>query len=766
MSTFFPHQPLPAFRGPNPVSPTGSAPSAGDGLITELLLGLPALPAYASNFQSFLGQIVALARMLTGATGSAIAFRGKQGTICRATAGQGAPPVGAVVDTSSGLSKQCLDSGRSLLCPDIATDGRVDPEISRILGVRAVAIVPIYNDGAVCGIVEVFSSIPGVFTRQHVAKLEHLAWLIGSAAMKDDEPVWASTVDVQLTDVRSQESSGAAFPQTDGWKHVFIDSPVPWKQFVGSVFLHVVVLGMFAGLSRIWPREPIFYSQPIREAHVIYYPFSQSYPARKSSPPPVRNRRQPPAYQEVAKAGLTRQPTLSSRNAGTKETPEPQALTAPPSIVGSRLRQSGLAVATSVLPPPPDINEARAAQRRLPGVSVVAPPPDIAGGPALRTISPARGSVVPPSPDVRGSITTAGLIHANQRSRGTAGSAEIPIVPPPPSVTDHPALAYGATGVVSTGGVQVVAPPPALEGELKLAGRGSTASLGTGGSRVVPPPPSVGNSVGGGRTTLLGRGGSQVVPPAPSIEVGGNSVGSGRATLLGRGGSQIVPPPPSIGGTGNSLGGGRGNAVANAGSEALPPASAGRGGNSLAGGGSASLAHAGGTGSARTGSLNGGANSGSSGDTVAKDIAVPPAPQVDGNRTHPIFQDVQLRVIGLAMALPTSSYFSNYEVFIAEKWLGKNESQLVKLVYMFLPYQRRLSEYGIDSAKTRKLRVTRDPTCDESLIQMTWPEGEPSPANAHHAGEALAANPANRKDLLPCYRTTADDYRRAVSHRR
>ena len=384
--------------------------------------------------------------------------------------------------------------------------------------------------------------------------------------MKDDERVRGSSVDVQLTGLRSPISS-AAFSETDAWKNVFVDSPVPWKQFVGSLFLHVLVLGMFAGLSRIWPREPIFYSHPIRQAHVIYYPSSQSYPARKSSPPPVRNRRQPPAYQEVAKAGLKHQPTPLSASPTTSNRPEPQALTAPPPIISpreirnvsnSRLRQ-GLGPVVSVLPPPPDVNEARAAQRRLPGTSVVAPPPDIAGGPALRRISPSKGSVVPPSPDVRGSITTAGLIHANQRASGAAGSADIPIVPPPPAVTDHAALTYGATGVVSTGGVQVVAPPPSLEGELKFGRRGSTASLGSGDSRIVPPPPSVGNggtSVGGGRTTLLGRGGSQVVPPAPSIEVGDNSVGSGRGTLLGRGGSQIVPPPPSIGGTGNSLGGG------------------------------------------------------------------------------------------------------------------------------------------------------------------------------------------------------------------
>jgi hypothetical protein len=129
---------------------------------------------------------------------------------------------------------------------------------------------------------------------------------------------------------------------------------------------------------------------------------------------------------------------------------------------------------------------------------------------------------------------------------------------------------------------------------------------------------------------------------------------------------------------------------------------------------------------------------------------------------HPIFQDVQLRVIGLVWAPPRSSYFSNFEVFIAEKWLNKEQSQFVKLVYVFLPYQQRLSEYGFDNLKVRRLRVTRDPTCDESLMQMAWPEGGNVPAGSHHSGNALESTSPDRNNALPCYRTTADDYRRAV----
>ena len=70
---------------------------------------------------------------------------------------------------------------------------------------------------------------------------------------------------------------------------------------------------------------------------------------------------------------------------------------------------------------------------------------------------------------------------------------------------------------------------------------------------------------------------------------------------------------------------------------------------------------------------------------------------------------------------------------------------------MNLAAKRRLTEFGVKPSKTFNLRVTRDPSCDESLLSMTWPEGE---------GHGQASAESN-KDKLPCYRTTADDYRKA-----
>jgi len=117
-------------------------------------------------------------------------------------------------------------------------------------------------------------------------------------------------------------------------------------------------------------------------------------------------------------------------------------------------------------------------------------------------------------------------------------------------------------------------------------------------------------------------------------------------------------------------------------------------------------------------------------------------------------EEFPLRLVSLALPTQGSSFFSNYEVYIAERRLPRGQAQLIKLVYTFLPYQKRLSEYIQSNARVYTLRVTRDTTCDESLMQMTWSDA---------GGDDNLFPGADRNSKLPCYRTTADDYQRALA---
>jgi hypothetical protein len=151
---------------------------------------------------------------------------------------------------------------------------------------------------------------------------------------------------------------------------------------------------------------------------------------------------------------------------------------------------------------------------------------------------------------------------------------------------------------------------------------------------------------------------------------------------------------------------------------------------------------------------------------AAKDVPAHSAPAVTDDKVQGTLQNVELRVIVSAWAPPRSSYFSSFEVFIAQKWLNKETPQLIKLVYEFLPYQRRLSEFGTDSWKVHKLHVTRDPSCDESLMHLEWHQDQNNlSGSTHPPDDAWASKSSDRDGPLPCYRTTADDYRRAISGR-
>jgi hypothetical protein len=149
-------------------------------------------------------------------------------------------------------------------------------------------------------------------------------------------------------------------------------------------------------------------------------------------------------------------------------------------------------------------------------------------------------------------------------------------------------------------------------------------------------------------------------------------------------------------------------------------------------------------------------------------MAVPPAPSMEGvggsnadQGLNLVVEELPMRIVGLAFALPSTSFSSSYEVFIAEKAL-RGHKELIKLVYWFLPYQTRLSEYHPDASKMYKLRVTRDHACDESLIHMTVsPTGQVYPGSRLPV-DSLPLSPEGRNINLPCYRTSADDYRKAI----
>ena len=564
-----------------------------------------------------------------------------------------------------------------------------------------------------------------------------------------------------LADTLQAMPDASTLRQWSFWREILVNSGAPWRRFGESLLGQVIALAVLLIVSQTWTAQELPHRRSAFDnSQITYYKPEGSFPALRGNPGRVR-----PAI---------RKKSVSGSRGSIRVAPEraQAAIKAPdiklkgrarPSLMGSNwiaknavapemplasTGRSGLTIPaglTAIVAPPPEIGQGTSRRLGLPQVSVVAPAPELGAvaspGRALRVPTTA---VIGPPPLVQAAMHKLGefnigpsavvapaprLPMGEQRTVSGAGQAGLsnPLglaVPPPPSAPGSGLLADGRVGPLSSNGIHVVPPPPSAPGGGLLTDERAGMLSGGGGVQVVPPAPSIQNvsdTSGGRHVGAISGSGLQAVPPAPSLQGAGGSGTDRRGSSLATTGVQGVPPAPSVGAGGNSGRGGR--QVAMSATPGLAP-------------GSALIAKA-------------------QPQTEAKEAEAKPEPATE---------EMPLRLIGLAMALPNSSYFSNYEVYIAERRLRKNLTELVKLVYVYLPYQRRLSEYGVDNSKIYKLRVSRDQTCDESLMQMTWPETD-RPPDAHNAADAPGLSAEDKKSKLPCYRTTADDYRKAIARR-
>ena len=561
--------------------------------------------------------------------------------------------------------------------------------------------------------------------------------------------------------IRRQPESVTTSGTADFWPDVFVP-PVPLPRLLESMLFHTIAITVLVILSQPWVQlDPL--PRVVHRSYISYYSPSKTFPALRGSQTPLhkplRRRRETTPQAPGQNAGQTAaQKTIKvapERVAGDINAPDLRLPniklpgSARPNIVASNLvpppaplsgiRRSQLTLSTgpgSIVAPPPEIGQGTSRRSGLPQASVVAPAPEVGGVSSRSSFAAPAAGVIAPPPVLQASIRRAGDL--------SIGPSAV-VAPAPRLPTDAQSLgsALGQGGLATlAGSVAIAVPPPPSVQHSGTFADGRISGLPGGSLPIVPPPPSVldaGNSGGGRGAGSMSGVGLQPVPPAPAVQEPGNSLGGGRGNLLAGVGSQVVPPAPGMQQAGSSFGNGRAAPLAGSGVQGVQPAPSAS--NGIGGGG-------------RQIAMN-----------IRPEIspaAPPPAKTV--NPPEPASEEVPVRVIGLALSLEHSSYFSNYEVFIAERGRRTQQPELIKLVYESLPYQRRLSEYGVDNTKVYRLRVSRDKSCDESLLQMTWPENDPHP-DAHNTADAPGLSNNDRHDMLPCYRTTADDYRRAISSR-
>ncbi|HKV79067.1 MAG TPA: TonB family protein [Candidatus Sulfotelmatobacter sp.] len=125
------------------------------------------------------------ARVLSGADGTALGLETRGTIVCRASSGDTAPPIGAPINTESGISGECLRTVSMLVCHDAMIDPRVDTEACRSLGIRSVAAVPVRGPIGALGILEAFAARPNAFDGDALRSLRDLAAIAETAYTRE-----------------------------------------------------------------------------------------------------------------------------------------------------------------------------------------------------------------------------------------------------------------------------------------------------------------------------------------------------------------------------------------------------------------------------------------------------------------------------------------------------------------------------------------------------------------------------------------------------
>ena len=123
------------------------------------------------------------AQYITGAAGAAIALRRSEKTdmVCRASAGEIAPELGALLSAEFGLSGECVRNRQAVRCDDAERDRRVNHEACRHMGIASVVVMPVLQDDEVLGVVELFSAKANAFGERDLSALKRLSEMVATA---------------------------------------------------------------------------------------------------------------------------------------------------------------------------------------------------------------------------------------------------------------------------------------------------------------------------------------------------------------------------------------------------------------------------------------------------------------------------------------------------------------------------------------------------------------------------------------------------------
>jgi putative methionine-R-sulfoxide reductase with GAF domain len=302
-----------------------------------------------------LSKVIEAVRVITAADGAAIALRDQTGLVCEASSGS-APEVGSRLRPESGLTRECFETGRALICEDAQHDPRIGRAIARTLHLGSAAIVPIRENGRVAGVLEVLSSQPKTFDREDIAELERIAHALSSIFT---------------------HSSALSEPESDPQvaekpREPLVEEKHDWPRMAIAAAI-VLAAFLYAGLHYRSVKGLISASAPTRSPSTVSNPITR-LPVPEISRPaaPKTSLGSAPVVQQQPKSTQAGQ-VLPPQPHPPSSTPEPShdmateiASSAPEQHLQALTRDTEMAKLTPVEPPPPTVGPAAVSAPDLP----------------------------------------------------------------------------------------------------------------------------------------------------------------------------------------------------------------------------------------------------------------------------------------------------------------------------------------------------------------------------------------------------------------
>jgi TonB family protein len=263
-----------------------------------------------ANMEDILASAASAAQELTHASGAAIAMGVDETVLCVGRNGETAPPIGAQLSVNSGISGECIRSGKYVVCDDTQLDPRVDAEVCLSLGLRSLAAVPLRAPKETVGLLEVFSNYPANFSHEHVEILRGLGDMVELAYSRisttavAEEPLAAAESEMQVSALEKSLSEPRAIKWLRESQIFSGDQKFPY--WAVPIVLIVVLLAFRGWIS--W-RSP---------AQVAVVPAAASQEITISTeaeakPTPARNGKRKADKPEISEARNSEKPEVVTR---------------------------------------------------------------------------------------------------------------------------------------------------------------------------------------------------------------------------------------------------------------------------------------------------------------------------------------------------------------------------------------------------------------------------------------------------------------------